>query len=189
MGQTPSQVALKSMSPGLMSGSLSKLQRSHRLHHYGIMQNPSGFCFLDPSLSPAHYSVTFGKTVKCLRVICTIRKNKRKNPSPPTSQLVLEPKGGLGKIQPLRNFHQILPASHASLIKAPNSLSRKSKFENAAGISRQVSYSILPPALSRPLPNSHTVPFYLLLCRKSRPCLAHPASMVTHGLYLHIACH
>ena len=82
MGQTPSQVALKSMSPGLMSGSLSKLQRSHRLHHYGIMQNPSGFCFLDPSLSPAHYSVTFGKTVKCLRVICTIRKKQKKKPLP-----------------------------------------------------------------------------------------------------------
>ena len=39
----------------------------------------------------------------------------------------------------IRSFLPAMP-----LIKAPNSLSRKSKSENAAGISRQVSYSILP---------------------------------------------
>ena len=81
MKQTLSQVALKSVCPGLMSGSLSKLWKSHWLHQYSIMQNPSGFCFLDLSLSPAHYSVTFGKSVKCLRVICTIGKNRKPFPS------------------------------------------------------------------------------------------------------------
>ena len=39
----------------------------------------------------------------------------------------------------IRSFLPAMP-----LIKAPNNLSRKSKSENAAGISRQVSYSILP---------------------------------------------
>lgn len=50
----------------LFSGRVSKLLRSCLFHQHSIMHHAYRFSGLtDLSLNPAHYSVTFGKSMKC----------------------------------------------------------------------------------------------------------------------------
>ena len=130
----------------LISGSISKLMRSCLIHHCGIRQSPSRFSgSIDLSLNPAHYSVTFGESMKCFLPsgLSFVQLEKK---IPPTSQAVLEPKSGLGKIQRPHNFHRILLATmplsskhHDQTIQV-QTVNSKCKWSI-----RQISYSILFP--------------------------------------------